>query len=104
MIQYGKYVKSIMMKISDKYDFEIIEMEVDKDHIHLMLESEPQIFLLMIVRILKQQTTIELWRLFPQYLIKHFLQMDILFLLLEKLVLKLWKNIYKIKDKDLIIC
>lgn len=71
-MQYGSYLKSIMLNISDKYDFSIIEIEVDKDHIHLMVESEPKISPLMIVRVLKQQTTGELWRLFPQYLSKHF--------------------------------
>lgn len=61
-----------MIEISDKYDFTIIEIEVDKDHIHLMVESEPKVSPLMIVRVLKQQTTRELWKLFPQYLSKHF--------------------------------
>ncbi|WP_038293269.1 transposase, partial [Paraclostridium sordellii] len=37
-----------------------------------MVASEPKIYPLMIVRILKQQTTRELLRLFPQHLIKHF--------------------------------
>ncbi len=72
MIQYGNYVKNIMLEISNKYDFTIIEIEVDKDHIHLMVESEPKVSSLMMVRVLKQQTTRELWRLFQQYLSKHF--------------------------------
>lgn len=72
MVQYGNYVKSIMLDISEKYDFKIIEIEVDKDHIHLMVESEPKVSPLMIVRALKQQTTVQLWNMFPQYLSKHF--------------------------------
>lgn len=72
MIQYGNYVKSIMLSISDKYDFSIIEIEVDKNHIHLMVESEPKVSPLMIVRVLKQQITKELWKLFSQSLSKHF--------------------------------
>jgi len=60
MIKYGNYVKSIMIDISEKYDFTIIEIEVDKDHIHLMVESEPKVSPLMIVRALKQQTTVQL--------------------------------------------
>ena len=52
--------------------FEILEMEVDKDHIHLMVESEPKVSPLMIVRALKQQTTVELWKRFPKELSKQF--------------------------------
>ena len=37
MIRFGEYIKQIMFDISKKYDFEILEMEVDKDHIHIMM-------------------------------------------------------------------
>ena len=60
MIQYGEFVKENMLSISQKYDFTILEIEVDKNHIHLLVESEPKISPLMIVRVLKQQTTIRL--------------------------------------------
>ena len=72
MIEYGEYVKNTMIDISKKYDFNIIEIEVDKEHIHLMIESEPKISPLMIVRVLKQQTTKILWRTFSLQLQKHF--------------------------------
>lgn len=72
MIEYGEFVKNTMIDISKKYDFNIIEIEVDKDHIHLMIESEPKISPLMIVRVLKQQTTKMLWRSFSTQLQKHF--------------------------------
>ena len=32
-----------MFDISKKYDFKIKEMEVDKDHIHIMISSAPKI-------------------------------------------------------------
>ncbi len=60
MLTYGDIVKEIMSSISNYYDFEILEMEVDKDHIHLMVESEPKVSPLMTVRVLKQQTTVNL--------------------------------------------
>ena len=72
MIEYGEFVKNTMIDISKKYDFNIIEIEVDKEHIHLMIESEPKISPLMIVRVLKQQTTKILWRTFSLQLQKHF--------------------------------
>ena len=72
MIQYGEFVKENMLSISQKYDFTILEIEVDKNHIHLLVESEPKISPLMIVRVLKQQTTIRLWNKFSDKLNKYF--------------------------------
>lgn len=57
LIKYGKEIKQIMKDISYKYDFDILEIEVDKDHIHIMIDSEPKLSPLMIVRVLKQQST-----------------------------------------------
>jgi putative transposase len=37
-------------------------MEVDKDHIHLLVESEPKVSVLEIVRWLKQISTYQLWQ------------------------------------------
>lgn len=79
MTEYGEFVKNTMIDISKKYDFNIIEIEVDKDHIHLMIESEPKISPLMIVRVLKQQTTKMLWRSFSTQLQKHFWKEKIFF-------------------------
>ena len=72
MIQYGEFVKENMLSISQKYDFIILEIEVDKNHIHLLVESEPKVSPLMIVRVLKQQTTIRLWNKFSDKLRKYF--------------------------------
>ena len=72
MIQYVEFVKENMLSISQKYDFTILEIEVDKNHIHLLVESEPKVSPLMIVRALKQQTTIRLWKEFSDKLQKHF--------------------------------
>ena len=72
MLTYGDIIKEIMSSISNHYDFEILEMEVDKDHIHLMVESEPKVSPLMIVRALKQHTTVEIWKRFPKELSKQF--------------------------------
>ena len=72
MIQYGEFVKETMVSISQKYDFEILEIEVDKNHVHLLVESEPKVSPLMIVRTLKQQITIKLWNEFSDELCKYF--------------------------------
>lgn len=72
MLTYGDMVKEIMSRISNPYHFEILEIKVDKDPIHLMVESEPNVSPLMIVSVLKQQTTVELWKRFPKERSKQF--------------------------------
>jgi putative transposase len=68
----GDEVKKIMVGISDKYDFNIMEMEVDGDHIHMMIEGEPKLSPLQIVRVLKQQSTFLLWQDNNEFLRKFF--------------------------------
>lgn len=72
LIKYGNDIKQIMFDISKRYDFIIKEMEVDKDHIHMMIESVPKLSPLMIIRILKQQSTINIWRIYKRELKKCF--------------------------------
>lgn len=61
-----------MYEIADRSDFEIVEMEVDRDHIHLLIRSEPKLSPLMIVRKLKQESTIDVWNIGYEFMIKHF--------------------------------
>lgn len=68
----GSEVKRMMLDISTYYDFTILEMEVDKDHIHLLVEYEPKVSLLSVVRRLKQVTTYRLWQEHEEMLSHHF--------------------------------
>lgn len=72
LIEYGEDIKQIMYDTSKRYDFDIKEMEVDKDHIHMMIESVPKISPLQIVRVLKQQSTIQMWRKYSKELKKYY--------------------------------
>ena len=72
LLKYGNDIKQIMFDISKRYDFEIKEMEVDKDHIHMMISSKPKVSPLQIVRILKQQSTIKIWKMYPKELSRHY--------------------------------
>ena len=72
LIKYGEDVKQIMYDICKRYDFYIKEMEVDKDHIHMMISSVPKISPLQIVRVLKQQSTIQMWRRYASELKKQY--------------------------------
>lgn len=70
----GEAVKAVMFSIAEENDFGIIEIETDKDHIHLLVEYNPTQSILDIVRILKQISTYRLWRAHDNknYLEKHF--------------------------------
>jgi putative transposase len=68
----GDEVKEIMLGISSKYDFNIMEMEVDGDHIHMMIDTEPKLSPLQIVRVLKQQSTFLIWQDNNEFLRKLF--------------------------------
>jgi putative transposase len=68
----GKETKEFMYEISEKYDFNILEMEVDKDHLHIMFERQPKLSPLQIIRVLKQQSTQLLWKQHDEFLIKPF--------------------------------
>ena len=72
LIKYGEEIKQIMKDISYKYDFDILEIEVDKDHIHIMIESVPKLSPLMIVRVLKQQSTQVIYGRYRNELKKQF--------------------------------
>ena len=47
---------------SQTEDFTIQVMEVDKDHIHLLVDYTPTVSVSQIVRLLKQITTAKVWR------------------------------------------
>ena len=49
-------MKKIMRHISEMSDFDIEVMETDKDHLHMMVRSEPKLSPLQIVRRLKQMS------------------------------------------------
>lgn len=72
LIKYGTEIKSIFKEIAKGCDFYIEEMEVDKDHIHFMINSVPKLSPLQIVRHLKQCSTIQIWNAYKEELSKYF--------------------------------
>lgn len=61
-----------MENISQKYDFKIHTQEVDQDHIHLLVETIPRISPSQICRVLKQESTVNLWKRYPKYLLQFY--------------------------------
>lgn len=96
-------IKNIIRNIEKTSDFEIIEMETDKDHIHLMIQYLPKIAVSAIVNRIKSVTTYHIWRKNYYFLSKHFWKKkhfgltDILSVLLEKLVQRQYRNTHKIR-------
>lgn len=58
-------IKSIFQKISSRYEYDIISMEIMPDHIHLFIGAKPTISPIDIVRIIKSISAIELFKKFP---------------------------------------
>lgn len=65
-------LKCKLLEIASKSNFEIEMMEVNKDHIHLLVDYEPKVAIVQIVRKLKQESTIFLWNNFEELLGKEF--------------------------------
>ena len=61
-------MKQIMQNISNLSYFDIEVIETDKDHIHMMICSEPKLSPLQIVRRLKQMSTTATWKKHENYL------------------------------------
>lgn len=67
-------MKSLSKFICEKHNVIIKYMETDKDHIHYMIETEPDINLCDLVRTMKSYTTYHIWKKYHTYLSKCFLK------------------------------
>ena len=65
-------MKKIMRPISEMSDFDIEVMETDKNHLHMMVRSEPKLSPLQIVRRLKQMSTSAVWKKYRDFLRRNF--------------------------------
>lgn len=62
LVHTGEDMKEIFRDISLEHQLKIIEMEADKDHIHLLVQYSPVVSVLDIVRWYKQVSTYRIWR------------------------------------------
>lgn len=65
-------IKQLSYDICNKYDVLIHKMETDKDHIHYMIETNPNVNLSNLVRLIKSYTTYHIWRCHSEYLQNQF--------------------------------
>ena len=65
-------MKKIMRHISEMSDFDIEVMETDKNHLHMMVRSDPKLSPLQIVRRLKQMSISAVWKKYRDFLRHNF--------------------------------
>lgn len=65
-------IKKLSEQIAKKHNVDIWYLESDKDHIHYMIEVEPNTNLANFVKTLKSYTTYHIWKKYTNYLRKCF--------------------------------
>lgn len=71
---YGE-IKNDMKQIllsAQTLDFRILTIESDVDHIHFLIDYDPIISISMIVRHLKQYSSVAIWKIHSNFLKTHF--------------------------------
>lgn len=66
------FLKTKIKQIEKRSDFGVELMETDKDHVHFLIDYDPKVSVLQIMRKLKQETAFDLWKAHGAYLNKHF--------------------------------
>lgn len=66
------FLKTKIKQIEERSDFRVELMETDKDHMHFLIDYDPKVSVLQIVRRLKQETTFELWKVSEFYIKRQF--------------------------------
>jgi len=65
-------LKDIIYKIGYDYNIEIVELEIPKDHIHMVVKSEPKNCPSGILQIIKSISARNFFRLYPDIKKKYF--------------------------------
>lgn len=71
-------VKQFLYDATKKYEYTMIQMETDKDHVHILLEYSPKVSVSDIVKQLKQYSTYQMWKHHEEYLSKQYWKHPIL--------------------------
>lgn len=73
LIKYGDKIKELLMACSDMNDkFEIESLEVDKDHVHMLISLHPTETIVNVVKKLKSYSTFHIWQYDPDNLTAQF--------------------------------
>lgn len=75
LVKLGELVKSLIKDLECKYSFTIETMEVDIDHVHLLISTSPDINLKYLVIQIKREITIRVYQIskdMTKYLRKYY--------------------------------
>ncbi|ANO34958.1 hypothetical protein BCT86_18310 [Vibrio breoganii] len=64
--ELGLVMKNALMSLSQNSEFEIEQMEVDQDHLPILMTISPRYSVSQYVRRIKQHTTRVVWQLHPK--------------------------------------
>lgn len=76
--EMAEKVKLLIYEASVKYGYNIIQMETDVDHIHILLEYDAAISVSEIAKQLKQYSTYHMWKYHYRILSKYYWKRKIL--------------------------
>lgn len=65
-------LKAAVLEVTAKYNYNIIAMETDNNHIHLLIEYDTTVSVSDIIKTIKQNTTFYLWKLYFAELSIHY--------------------------------
>jgi len=61
----GKYVAHVIYEVAERYDFEVVELAVMPDHVHLFVAAAPELSPAHLAQIAKSITAREVFKRFP---------------------------------------
>jgi putative transposase len=67
--QIREHAEQLIRKICEEYDFELIEMDISTEHVHILLSFPPKHSIGEVVRLIKSISARELFCVFPS--LKH---------------------------------
>ena len=62
---YRKAMKAIILKVGYDYDFDIQELEIPEDHIHMVIRGEPKLAPSQVMQVIKSISAREFFKLYP---------------------------------------
>ncbi len=69
---YRSDLLAMIKKVAFDYEMEVEELEIPKDHIHMMLKAEPKMSPARIMQIIKSVSAREFFRKYPEIKRKYF--------------------------------
>lgn len=71
-LPYGAKILELINQICEERKFELLEINMDRDHIHFLIDLPPRVSPSVLVKTVKQVTTHTLWSLYEDDLKKEF--------------------------------